>query len=67
MNNQGLFLDDYSMEDIIDILKLKNNLEFEDNCEEIKEEKKNNKPSFTIKSDFNSKGEKIVVFSIFLV
>lgn len=64
MNNKGLFLDDYSMEDIIDLLKLKKNLEFEENSEEIKEEKKEHKPSFTIKSDFNSKGEKIVVFSI---
>ena len=63
MNNQGLYLDDYSMEDIIDLLKLKKNIELEDNDEEIKE-KKDKKPSFIIKPDFNSKGEKVVIFSI---
>ncbi len=64
MNNQGLYLDDYSMEDIIDLLKLKKNLELEEFEEEVKEQKKITKPSFTIKSDFNSKGEKVVVLSI---
>jgi hypothetical protein len=66
MNNQGLYLDDYSMEDIIDLLKLKKNLEVNDSEEEIKEEikKTDNKPSFTMKPNYNSKGEKIVVFSI---
>lgn len=65
-NNQGLYLDDYSMEDIIDLLKLKKNLEVNDSEEEIKEEikKPDNKPSFTMKPNYNSKGEKIVVFSI---
>ncbi len=63
MNNQGLYLDDYSMEDIIDLLKLKKNLELEE-FEEVKEQKNITKPSFTIKSDFNSKGEKVVVLSI---
>jgi hypothetical protein len=69
-NNQGLYLDDYSMEDIIDLLKLANinnnndndNNHINDNIIEIKS--KENKPSFELKSNYNSKGEKIVVFSI---
>jgi hypothetical protein len=64
-NNQGLYLDDYSMEDIIDLLKLSDNTEddyINDNMIEAKS--KENKPSFVLKSNYNSKGEKIVVFSI---
>ncbi len=64
MNNE-LYLDDYSTEDIIDLLKLKKNIEMVDE-EEIKEKikKPDNKPSFTIKPNYNSKGEKVVIFSI---
>lgn len=58
-NNQRLYLDDYSTEDIIDLLKLAKY-----NEEEIKEEKNETKPSFIIKPNYNSKGEKIVIFSI---
>jgi hypothetical protein len=68
--NKNIYLDDYSMEDILDLLKfVKTNESDNDNyndSEDIdnKEEKKDNKPSFTMKPNFNSKGEKIVVFSI---
>ena len=70
-NNQVLYLDDYSMEDIIDLsLSLLSNNnhnddhinDIDDNIIEVKT--KENKPSFELKSNYNSKGEKIVVFSI---
>jgi hypothetical protein len=72
-NNQRLYLDDYSMEDIIDLSLslLSNNNHYnnndhindiDDNIIEVKT--KENKPSFALKSNYNSKGEKIVVFSI---
>jgi hypothetical protein len=69
MNKKELYLDDYSMEDIIDILKFiktneNNENENEDEETEPIEDKSENKPSFSIKPNFNSKGEKIVVFSI---
>jgi hypothetical protein len=54
MNN--LYLDDYSSEDIIQ--PVNNNI-----CNDI-EEVKNNKPSVSMKSDYNSRGEKIVLFRI---
>ncbi len=76
----NLYLDDYSAEDIIDLLKLakinnnsdtnseEDNINSEDNSEDDKNNSSNsmsnNKPSFTIKPHFNSKGEKIVIFSI---
>ncbi len=50
MNNE-LYLDDYSNEDIIE-----KNLDIEDINQ--------NKPQISLKPDYNSKGEKIVVFSI---
>ncbi len=60
----NLYLDDYSTEDIIN----KKILEIYDDNEEIIDNKdkynKDNKPSFTMKSNYNSKGEKVVVFSI---
>ena len=66
--NKNIYLDDYSTEDIVDILKFikTNESENENESEEIdsKEEKSSNKPSFSMKPNFNSKGEKIVVFSI---
>jgi hypothetical protein len=65
-NNQELYLDDYSMEDIIDLLKLANNNNEDDDYDNnIIENKKNNKkPSLALKSNYNSKGEKVVVFTI---
>jgi len=54
MNN--LYLDDYSSEDIIQPI---NNNIYND-IEEVK----NNKPSVSMKSDYNSRGEKIVLFRI---
>ena len=66
--NKNIYLDDYSMEDIVDLLKfiktneIESDNESEDNND--KEEKLMNKPSFNMKPDFNSKGEKIVIFSI---
>lgn len=70
--NKDFYLDDYSMEDI---LKKINFIESEENIEELSEEdsdnnsednKKNHKdkPSFTMKPNYNSKGERVVVFSI---
>ena len=63
--NKNIYLDDYSTEDIIDLLKLakyNNDIGFEEI--ESKEEKSDNKPSFSMKPNYNSKGEKVVVFSI---
>ena len=59
--NNTLYLDDYSMEDIVNILNNNN-----DDMHDIdsKEEKTETKPSFSIKPNFNSKGEKVVIFSI---
>jgi hypothetical protein len=57
--NNNLYLDDYSMEDIIN----KKRVEISDDNEEITDDK-DTKPSFTMKPNYNSKGEKIVVFSI---
>lgn len=64
--NNELYLDDYSMEDIIDLLKLAKNNKHEDDVDsdDNKEDKTENKPSFSMKPNFNSKGEKVVVFSI---
>ena len=63
--NKNIYLDDYSTEDIIDLLKL---AKYTDNIDseeiESKEEKSDNKPSFVIKPNYNSKGEKVVIFSI---
>ncbi len=50
MNNE-LYLEDYSNEDIIE-----KNLDIEDI--------NHNKPQISLKPDYNSKGERIVVFSI---
>jgi hypothetical protein len=64
-NNQELYLDDYSMEDIIDLLKLaKNNIIDDEDDDIIETKKKENKPSLALKSNYNSKGEKVVVFTI---
>ncbi len=49
--NNSLYLEDYSNEDIIE-----KNLDIEDINQ--------NKPQISLKPDYNSKGEKIVVFSI---
>jgi len=62
--NKEFYLEDYSMEDI-----LKNYINYkEDDDTDMNEEKEitinQDKPSFTIKPNFNSKGEKIIVFSI---
>ena len=59
--NNTLYLDDYSMEDIINILNNNN-----DDMHDIdsKEEKTETKPSFSMKPNFNSKGEKVLIFSI---
>ena len=59
--NNTLYLDDYSMEDIVNILNNNN-----DDMHDIdsKEEKTETKPSFSMKPNFNSKGEKVLIFSI---
>ncbi len=66
--NKEFYLDDYSAEDV---LKNINNIELLDisdnnidDSEEIEEEPSKDKPSFTMKPNYNSKGEKVVVFSI---
>lgn len=63
--NKNIYLDDYSMEDIIDLLKMANNdCDNDSDKETLSEEENINKPSFSMKPNFNSKGEKVVVFSI---
>lgn len=70
--NKEFYLDDYSEEDI-----LKSTIEYidsEENIEELSDSPNNNsevskeinknKPTFSIKPNLNSKGEKVVVFSI---
>jgi hypothetical protein len=53
---EHIYLDDYSKDDIIE-----HHIMTDDN---IIEAVNNDKPKISLKSDFNSKGEKIVVFSI---
>ena len=68
--NNELYLDDYSTEDIIDLIKLStNNIKDDeendnDNDNDISSNSNENKPSFTMKPNYNSKGEKVVIFSI---
>jgi hypothetical protein len=68
--NTNIYLDDYSMEDIIDLLKFAktneddNEIKNDNDNNESKENKYETKPSFSMKPNFNSKGEKVVVFSI---
>ncbi len=62
VNNKKLYLDDYSTEDIIELLNNNTNDNTNDNNDD--EIKSKDKPSFELKPDYNSKGEKIVVFSI---
>jgi hypothetical protein len=54
----SVYLDDYSNEEKIDHNIMENEL----NNQKI--ENKSNKPGFNLKPDYNSKGERIVVFSI---
>ncbi len=69
----SLYLDDYSNEETIDNNIIKNDLS-NDLSNNLSNDLSNNltnnivenKPSFKIKPDFNSKGEKIVVFSIII-
>ena len=69
--NNELYLDDYSMEDILKTINSKymdydidtiDNIDNDNDNSENEENK--NKPTFTMKPNYNSKGEKIVVFSI---
>jgi hypothetical protein len=63
MNKNELYLDDYSMEDIINkkiIQIIENKTEHDDDDNDDK----TNKPSISMKPNYNSKGEKVVVFSI---
>ena len=69
MNKNELYLDDYSMEDIINkniIQLIENKTEGYDIDTDIETDKneKTNKPSISMKPNYNSKGEKVVVFSI---
>jgi hypothetical protein len=74
--NKDFYLDDYSTEDILKKISfidtniesdksIENYSESEDNIDDDSEkQKKTDKPSFTMKPNYNSKGEKVVVFSI---
>jgi hypothetical protein len=71
--NKDFYLDDYSMEDILKKINLiDTNIESDEdeneNIEELSDssdkEKQKDKPSFSMKPNYNSKGEKVVVFSI---
>ncbi len=69
MNKNELYLDDYSNEDIINkkILQIiENRTENYDTDTDIETDKndKKNKPSISMKPNYNSKGEKVVVFSV---
>lgn len=69
MNKNELYLDDYSLEDIINNKMLKfidNNDNYDEDNDNIIDidNKKINKPSISMKPNYNSKGEKVVVFSI---
>jgi hypothetical protein len=64
-----LYLDDNSKDDEIDYELIKNNIiltdsENETEIETEKDKKIKRKPEVNLKPDYNSKGEKIVVFSI---
>jgi hypothetical protein len=61
MTSNIVYLEDYSNEDIID--NIKNYYEKISDDNKLKETKKN-KPSISLKPDYNSKGEKVVIFSI---
>jgi hypothetical protein len=65
------YLDDYSNEELIKKIDYQykdnnnTNSDSEEDNNDIKiDNKKQKKPSITMKPDFNSKGEKIVIFSI---
>ncbi len=58
-NIMDIYLDDYSKEELIDYSIIKSDI-----IETNTIINKNNKPSISMKSDFNSKGERIAVFSI---
>jgi hypothetical protein len=68
------YLDDYSNEELIkkidyqykndNLDTINTNSDSDDNNDIKIDNKKQKKPSITMKSDFNSKGEKIVIFSI---
>jgi hypothetical protein len=71
--NKEFYLDDYSMEDILKNFTYNqddnqdNNQDYD--SQDSNQENDNNKdtcdkPSFTMKPNYNSKGEKVVVFSI---
>jgi hypothetical protein len=62
MNKNELYLDDYSNEDIIN-KKILEIIENKTDSDDIEIEK-TNKPSISMKPNYNSKGEKVVVFSI---
>ncbi len=63
MNKNELYLDDYSMEDIINKKMIQIIENKTDNYEDDNNDK-TNKPSISMKPNYNSKGEKVVVFSI---
>ncbi len=76
--NKDFYLDDYSAEDILKKLNFIEseyindssndslNDSSNDSCESLEDNKETdtNKPSFSMKPNYNSKGEKVVVFSI---
>ncbi len=65
MNKNQLYLDDYSNEDIINKNIYQTNEKDDiDTDTEYHNKTDKNKPSISMKSNYNSKGEKVVVFSV---
>ncbi len=66
--NKEFYLDDYSAEDILkklNFIESENMNDSEDSIESLDDKKETDtKPSFSMKPNYNSKGEKVVVFSI---
>ncbi len=73
--NKEFYLDDYSAEDILKKLNFiepeyindlhESSESLEDSIESLEDKKEiDTKPSFSMKPNYNSKGEKVVVFSI---
>ncbi len=70
--NKEFYLDDYSAEDILKKINFIDNasdsldelLESEEDNDKQEENKDKTKPTFSMKPNYNSKGEKVVVFSI---
>ena len=61
--NKDFYLDDYSTEDILKNICLNEDYSLNDIIENEKDTD-DSKPTFSMKPNYNNKGEKVVVFSI---